>query len=240
MNNKLTAALSLITIFALFFGIKLNNYITGKEILGDYTPVTSVVLTIKPVKSNIRPISAEPQLTSSLAGIRFNIPKTDTINTFKLRDVYRSFYFRDKSKLKVFKDSVKTDYLKILTSLNKTGDDVIGDHLRQNKITTNFDLLLLAFKKTPADISFFNLSKRNTIIQYTFLKLKDLCSMSGVEDGLHYFTLKNVKGFEFGNPAVSRSVILHIFVNETDEYTLVMTGLSQRKIDYIIQSIQSF
>ncbi len=236
MSRKIII-LSLIAVLALFFGIKLNNFIIGQKILGDYTSINSAYLKIKPVKRDIRHGIAVASLYSSLAGIKFNIPKTDTFKTFKLREVYRAFYFADSSKLKVFKDSINMDFIQILSSIKHSNNNIIGNYIRGNKVTSNFDLLLLTYNKTPTNISFFNLSKENTIIQYTFLKLKDLCARSGEEKAFYYFNLKNIKGFQYGSPKPRWITQVDIYTNKGEKYLLVFTGFKQEQIDYIIASI---
>lgn len=238
MKRKTIVIVTVLVVIALFFGKKLSNFLIGQKILGDYISINSEYLKIKPVKRKILQTNTGANLSSSLAQIKFNIPKTDTNNTFKLREVYRSFYFKDKSKLKIFRDSIKIDYVKILSSMNSSNENIIGDYLKENNISSNFDLLLFSYNKTPADISFFNLSERNTIIQYTFLKLKELVAGSGEENAFYYFILKNIKGFQFGSPRTERLISVRISVGDVD-YLLNFEGFRQDQIDDVIASIDS-
>jgi len=237
MNKKIIFICS-IAVLTLFFGIKLNNFLIGQKILG--TSTTAENLKIKPIRRYIKPANNRYCLCFTMAGMKFDIPKTDTVRTFKYKDVFRSFLFRDSSGLKIYKDSIKIDFSKILTSMEPTYNNVIGNYIKNHKIVSSFDLLLLTYNKTPDDISFFNLSKENTIIQYTFLKLKDLSEVTGSEKGIYYFILNNIKAFQYGSPETRKITFVSVFINKGDEYLLNFTGFKQEQIDYVINSIDKF
>jgi hypothetical protein len=229
----------IIVIVAVFFGIKLNNYFTGKKILGKFTSIDAEYLKIKPKKRDIGFKVVDHFINCSFSPIKFKIPKTDTVKTFKIREICRSFKFKDGSSLKIIRDTLRFSILKNLRSKKGSNDNIIKRYLEEEKINSEFDLLLFTYNKTPADISFFNLSKENTIIQYTFLKLKELSARSGAEDGFYYFNLTNLKGFQFGGTKAHETADIQIFTNKGEEYTLLFRGFNQEQIDYLIGSVDS-
>jgi hypothetical protein len=236
MNKKLLITI-ILSVVAIFFVIKINNYSVGKKIL-EYTEIDSKYLKIVPLERGITSNSNfKGSFLSSLSELKFSIPRIDTFKIFRLRDVYVDFMFNDSASLKVIKDSINLHISEILSSIKSSDNNTIKAYITDKHLSSKYDLLLHAYNKSPDDISFFNLTRSNTILQYTFLKLKDLCLVNGADKALYYFKLKNIKGFQFGAPNLCKRTIVQIFTNNDQEYTLLSVGLKQEEIDYILVSI---
>jgi len=235
--KKKVIIISSIACIGVLAGLKINNFLIGQKILGSDTSIKSDFLKILPIKMNIKDTKVHRGITASLAGIKFIIPKIDTFRTFRLRERYCAFHFLDSAQLKVQKDSSDVDFLDILNSPSDANYNIIRSYLKDNNISSNFDLLLFSYFKSPDDISFFNLSRENTIIQYSFLKFKDLTEAGNTKNGLYYFTLAHIKGFQYGRPGSSVPTVLRIYTNDNEGYLFVFTKFNQEQIDQVITSI---
>jgi len=226
-----------IAIPVILLAIKLNNYFWGAKILGD-TDINLSYLKIVPKRRYIDKNLAFPHsMLYTLGNIQFKVPRNDTLLTYKVRNSYQSFKFQNNAHLLVFKDSIPFNLSRQLALIKSTDYSLIKNFADQNKLTSNFDLLLYTYKKVPDDVSFFNLSTKNTIIQYTFLKLKNNFLGIGCDTGFYFFNLNHVRGFQFGKPGYTKKTIISLYTKNDESYTIYSYGLKQTELDYIINSI---
>ena len=226
----------LIALPAIFLTIKVNHYLLGRRILGE-TDGGSAYLKIVPINRNPKSGHINSFFPVSLAQIKFNLPRTDTIKTSQKKNTYKSFKFSDSSIFEILKDTKKLDAIHILTSTKYPDYNIIDNYLKDNKISSNFDLLLAAYRTTPDDLSFFNISGKKAMIYYTLLKLKSISLANGWENGFCYFKLRNLKGFQYGKPSATKRTFVELYTNDADEYILFIEGFKQEQIDYVILSI---
>lgn len=60
-----------------------------------------------------------------------------------------------------------------------------------------------------------------------------------LEGGIYSFETDVIKGFQFGDPKVSRGVEIRFFDSEDTVYAVVLQGATQKEIDFLLSSIKS-
>lgn len=225
-------------IAAIFFAIKLKNNFLSNDIMGD-TDMHQSYLKLVPQEREITQNQAfHPALSYTVGDVKFDVPRNDTVMTYKVRNIYRSFKFKNNAHLLVFKDSIPFNLSRQLALIKSTDYSLIKNFADQNKLTSNFDLLLYTYRKVPDDVSFFNLSTKNTIIQYSFLKLKNNSLGVGCDTGFYFFNLNHVRGFQFGKPGYTKKTIISLYTKNDESYTIYSYGLKQDELDFVVNSIE--
>lgn len=234
---KKTAIICLAIIIATLATLKVRNYIVGSEIMAGRDS-HSRELFLVPRKIDVgRSISVNSPLSYSVGDINFSLPRKDTAITFKAENVYISFKFQNDAHLLLVKDPIQFNFFKLLSQIKSADYADVKAFAAQNKSMSNFDLLLRCFNTTPNDISFFDFSRRKAILEYAFLKMKEIRMGRGAENGFYFFKLKHINGFQFGNAGPGDKTFVNIFTDKGKSYTLFCSSLAQQELDYILCSV---
>ena len=105
--------------------------------------------------------------------------------------------------------------------------------------SSNYELTKLILAKNPNNISIFN-SKEETLADSIMIPLK-LTLVVPFKGGIYNFclhTTPNLKGFQYGDPSVSKGIKLQFFDEKDQEFNIALSGASQKDIDFILSSIR--
>ncbi len=213
-------------------------------------PQISIVMSLK----SEFPQSSYPQL--------YVIPKerqVEIVDTFGNYKEYSSSGFRLKSPwngevsrvnnpesdIFIFKDGKAIFFLKDRSILNPEVSRLAGsqedlqrllDFLGVDTLSSNYKFNESVLTTSPSTLSIFE-SKKEALADSVLLSLK-LALILPFKGGIYSFQTPDLRGFQYGDPAVSSGVKLQIFDNRDQEFHIGLKGATQKDIDFILSSIK--
>ncbi len=119
------------------------------------------------------------------------------------------------------------------TTKDRTTRRQLEAELGKQTIISDYDLEHATLQVTPQDFSVFMSSKR-AHGEATLLWFKYLTTL-GAETGLFSFSFENLRGFQFGDPARARYVVIHGY-DRQDRGVKITVSMANGSHEHVLQS----
>ena len=149
--------------------------------------------------------------------------------------VVASTVFENGKSIGFFDPSQTTDTLAGFAQTTKEGARrrQLEAELGKDTISSDYDLERATLQVTPRDFSVF-MSNKRAHGYATLLWFKYMTS-SAADTGLSSFSFENLRGFQLGDPAHARSVVIHGY-DRQDHAVEIFIKMGDGKQDHLLQS----
>jgi len=110
------------------------------------------------------------------------------------------------------------------------------DFLGVDALGSNYKFSESILATSPDTLSIF-VSKNEALADSVLLSLK-LTLIVPFKGGIYSFQTPSLRGFQYGDPAVSNGVKLQIFNDKDQEFHIGLKGATQKDIDFILSSVK--
>lgn len=149
------------------------------------------------------------------------------------------------SEIILFKNQKAMFFFKLRNTFNLkastfTNNPVDSQKLREflgvDTFGSNYKFNKSVLATSPGSLSIFE-SKKEVLADSVLLSLK-LVTLLPFKGGVYSFQTPSLRGFQYGDPAVSDGIILQIFDNKDQEFKIGLRGATQKDIDFILSSMK--
>jgi len=171
----------------------------------------------------------------SSSGFRLKSPWSDEVSRAN----------NPESEIFIFKDGKAIFFLKDRSILNPEVSRLAGsqedlqrllDFLGVDTLSSNYKFNESVLMTNPGTLSIFE-SRKEVLADSVLLSLK-LALILPFKGGIYSFQTPSLRGFQYGDPAVSGGVKLQIFDKKDQEFHIGLKGATQKDIDFILSSIK--
>jgi hypothetical protein len=113
----------------------------------------------------------------------------------------------------------------------------------ENMIRSNYDFHLALVNTTPSQLSYFLPGR--AVVRAAVLLMTKPTEMTNAETGLYSFNTGHLRGFQNGDPAKAKNVMIKAYDSEDREFQFVFgskvypnTGLTQADINLALQTLR--
>ncbi|MFQ5520145.1 MAG: hypothetical protein ACE5FK_02005 [Candidatus Methylomirabilia bacterium] len=189
-------------------------------------------------------LPSEPQFAGtrlSYFGYDLEAPWTD-IETEDAGKSFARISFKSGQGIVVFNPAESIDLIAEFMAQNPDDADRTLSVFGPDAMKSNYSLYQAILNATPDELSIF-MPKRDAIKLPILLILKRAL-LANAESGMYAFEFRDLRGFQFGNPARTNRVIIHLFVDHRQVELLVFVAkdsdatLSQDEITHVIRTLR--
>jgi hypothetical protein len=199
-------------------------------------------LAVVPVPLSDTSISAVQGTTLTAFGYQFDVPWK--MKELKHAGAIAIFASEPEQEAIMFWDPAKTAGLvKIMKDSPGTPVKEMAVVYGENTIRSNYDFHHALVNSTPSELSYF-LPGRTVVRAAVLLMLKPM-EMIDAETGIYSFNTEHLRGFQNGDPAKAKNVMIKAYDSEDREFQFVFgskvypsTGLTQADINLALQSLR--
>jgi len=168
-------------------------------------------------------------------GIRLKSPWSDELRRENKLES-EIFIFKDEKAIFFLKDRKILNLEVSRLAGNQDGLQRLLDLLGVDTLGSNYKFNESVLTTSPSTLNVFE-SKKEALADSVLLSLK-LALILPFKGGIYSFQTPELRGFQFGDPAVSDGVKLQIFDNRDREFHIGLKGATQKDIDFILSSIR--
>ncbi|GEM_PF-1881264 len=174
--------------------------------------------------------------------------KEYSFNGFRLKSPWgdeRNREDKPEAEIIIFKDEKAIFRLKNRNIMNLEASRLAGsqndlqrllDFLGVDALGSNYKFSESILATSPDTLSIF-VSKNEALADSVLLSLK-LTLIVPFKGGIYSFQTPSLRGFQYGDPAVSNGVKLQIFNDKDQEFHIGLKGATQKDIDFILSSVK--
>ncbi len=232
------AIVALVILFGVLFGVQTAAVFYLKKTQGEYPE-----LYVLPYRLEVPSELKFAGRKLSFFGYDFEAPWTD-VEKEDTRQSFARILFKSGKAIVVFNPAEGVDLVDEFMEKNPEYADNMVSVFGHETMKSNYSLYKAILNATPNELSIF-MPKKDVVRLSILLILKPMLLVNA-ESGLYSFEYQDLRGFQFGNPARTSKVMVHIFDKDDRKVELLIfapkdsaTTLSQDEIIHLIQTLRT-